>query len=206
MSEVAELAKSLGITDAQLARLHYKFRQEHGEEAEAKLLSWLRAQWEELRDRPRLPRAKLPGGKPPKVNPPFKRGTPRSGVSRQEPEREPAKPRRRPQPVKPPNLEEIKVAAEQSGYTENHYQALTGVDDEPTADEVANYRISREARLRHQTERMGEVGELVAAMQELRAAIDAMPEARKKRISKTLWTLRLRLDSAERELRRRIAA
>jgi chemotaxis protein histidine kinase CheA len=148
----------------------------------------------------------LPGGRPPAAKPPFKRGTPRSGVSREEPDEGPKKPKPRQRPVKPPNLEEIKLAAEQSGYTENIYQALVDVSDEPHADEVANYRESRQSRDRFQAEQMAEVGNLVAAMQDLRAAIDSMSSERKKRMSKTLHTLRLRLDSAERELRRRIAA
>jgi hypothetical protein len=43
-------------------------------------------------------------------------------------------------------------------------------------------------------------------MGDLRAAIDEMPEDRKRRISRTLWQLRSRLDSAEREMRRRLVA
>src|SRR5690606_27252608 len=73
-------------------------------------------------------------------------------------------------------------------------------------DQTTERRITRQAREREQERRAKEHAELLSAMAELRAAIDSMPPDRKRRMSRTLWTLRSRLDSAERELRRRDAA
>jgi hypothetical protein len=73
-------------------------------------------------------------------------------------------------------------------------------------DEFTQRQITRQARLRHQQNVEVELGGLLAAMRELRGAIDEMPEDRKRRMSRSLWQLRARLDSAEREMRRRLAA
>jgi hypothetical protein len=73
-------------------------------------------------------------------------------------------------------------------------------------DELTQRRITEDSRRRAQYEKTEANGELLAAMGDLRAAIDEMPEDRKRRISRTLWQLRSRLDSAEREMRRRLVA
>lgn len=103
------------------------------------------------------------------------------------------------------------------GYTENHLGAIGtsskpqagNLKEEPEAvdpDEIENYRASREARARRQAERVEEVGELLAAMQDLRNAIDEMKPETRRRISKSVFVLRSRLNAAERDLRRDIAA
>jgi hypothetical protein len=82
------------------------------------------------------------------------------------------------------------------------------IDDSEAPDpaEIKDYRDSRELRERYQREKAEDAGELLGAMQELRGAIDAMNPEVKRRISRSLWVLRSRLDSAERQLRRDIAA
>jgi hypothetical protein len=111
--------------------------------------------------------------------------------------------------------EQPRLLAKSTGYVHERFYALggqiteEGFEDEPEAvdpAEIETYRASREARLRHQEQRQEDAGELLVAMENLRAAIDEMPGERKRRMSRTLWTLRSRLDSAERELRRRNAA
>jgi hypothetical protein len=85
----------------------------------------------------------------------------------------------------------------------------SGYEDEPEAvhpDEIETFRASREARLRHQQERSEAAGELLGAMNELRSALDHMSPEVKRRSSRALWVLRSRLDAAERQLRRDLAA
>jgi hypothetical protein len=206
--EVARLAQGLGISESRLVSLRHVYREryEDEEQAEAKLLEWLRDSYEELRDRPRLLRKTLPGGssrKGMRGTGPVK-GSARSGIRRDLPE--PERRERKPRVVEPPDLEEIKKAAEASAYTESPSESLRDAGEEPPPNEVASYRKSREARDNYQAEQMDEVGNLLSACRELRAAIDAMPKERKQSMSRTLWTLRGRLDQAERELRRRVAA
>lgn len=109
-----------------------------------------------------------------------------------------------------PRLLHRNPGAGKADYTDNLARAMWGEPGgEPEAvnpSEIESYRKSREARDAHQAEQMGEVGDLLAACRELRSAIDAMPKERKQSMSRTLWTLRGRLDQCERELRRRAAA
>lgn len=51
MADLSDLARRLGITDAQLDRMRVNFTKEHGGEWEAKLTAWMRATARETRDR-----------------------------------------------------------------------------------------------------------------------------------------------------------
>jgi hypothetical protein len=92
------------------------------------------------------------------------------------------------------------------GYTETPSRAMSGEPEAVPPSEISSYRKSREARDAYQAEQLSDVGELLGACRELRAAIDAMPAKRKQSMSRTLWTLKGRLDECEREIRRRVAA
>lgn len=91
------------------------------------------------------------------------------------------------------------------GYTETPHQALD-CGEAPPPDEIASYRRSREARDNYQAEQMDEVGNLMSAMEEVRASLDALPAERKQSMSRAIWTFKGRMDALEREIRRRLAA
>lgn len=90
------------------------------------------------------------------------------------------------------------------GYTETSYRAVE--DEGPPPYEIESYRKSREARDTYQAEQMDEVGELMAAMREVRASLDALPAEKKRSMSRAIWTFKGRMDALEREIRRRVAA
>jgi hypothetical protein len=73
-------------------------------------------------------------------------------------------------------------------------------------DEQTQARLTQQARERDQHARTEAVGELLGAMETMRCAIDSLSAERSRRMSRTLWQLRSRLDSAEHEMRRRLAA
>lgn len=86
--------------------------------------------------------------------------------------------------------------------------SATGIDREAgeAVDEFTQRRITEDAKRNESQRKQQEAGDLLSAMQELRSTIDGLEEGQKRRISRTLWQLRSRLDSAEREMRKRLAA
>jgi hypothetical protein len=56
---IRDYARKLGITDSQLRRLERRYRYGHGDEAEAKLTSYLTNLWAECRDRHRYMHLKV---------------------------------------------------------------------------------------------------------------------------------------------------
>jgi hypothetical protein len=111
----------------------------------------------------------------------------------------------------------VLLLGKNGGYVENHLGAIGSsakpspgsLREEPEAvdpGEIENYRTSKEARVRRQSERVEECAALLAAMQELRSAIDAMNPETRQRISRSVFVLRSRLNTAERDLRRDLAA
>jgi hypothetical protein len=111
----------------------------------------------------------------------------------------------------------VLLLGKNGGYVENHLGAIGSsskpspgsLREEPEAvdpGEIENYRTSKEARIRRQSERAEEVGQILAAMQDLRNALDSMNPETRQRISRSVFVLRSRLNTAERDLRRDIAA
>lgn len=91
-------------------------------------------------------------------------------------------------------------------YTEIPAEAM---DREPEAvppDEIANYRSSIEARQRKQAAVMEDMGNFLAACQDLRASADAMNPVLKAIVNRDLWKMKSAIDGAERKLRGRMAA
>lgn len=80
------------------------------------------------------------------------------------------------------------------------------IDEAEAVDAFTLSRLTRDAHRRRQADELDSHGRLLAAMSELRAAIAELPPERRRKMSRTLWTLRSRLDSAERDIRRRVAA
>lgn len=91
-------------------------------------------------------------------------------------------------------------------YTESPSEAMGNEAEAVPPSEIAGYRKSREARDNYQAEQMDEVGNLMAAMREVRASLDALPAEKKRSMSRVIWTFKGRMDALEREVRRRIAA
>lgn len=123
--------------------------------------------------------------------------------------------KRVPQMFEPPELDDFGVPIEhdpeavERARLDGSYTAaaeLAVPEDDESIDDFTARRLSEESRRRWQDEKMMATGNLLGAMSDLRSAIEEMPDDRKRRMSRTLWTLRSRLDSAERELRRRNAA
>lgn len=83
--------------------------------------------------------------------------------------------------------------------------ALGAIDDAECVDELTQRRFTAEAHLRDQAA----LGELLSAMEDVRAALDervkANPDAAKV-IGKELWQVRGRIDAAKARLKRRMAA
>jgi hypothetical protein len=148
VSEIQDLAKKLGITDSQLAKLRVKHKSDKA------LLTWLNAQWSQCRDRTYL-------------------------LSRRS---------------VPP-------------YTESPSEAMTGdVGESPPPDEIASYRMSREAKRHREDEQMAELGNLLGAFQEVRNALGDLPANTKQKIGREIWLVRERINQVERKIRRDIAA
>lgn len=159
---ITEIAAALSLSEKALNDRRRKIRMANPKDVEGQLLAWLRAAYEEHRD---------------KVN----------------------------------------RLAKGSGYTEfwsgsmgaSHRHQLGNLHEEPESvghDEVANYRESRQAAARFEVEKAERTGELLGAIQQLKGAVYAMDPELKKRVSRELWTLKGRIDTLERKLKREKAA
>jgi predicted transposase YbfD/YdcC len=92
-------------------------------------------------------------------------------------------------------------------YTESPSEAMTGdVGESPPPDEIASYRMSREAKRRSEDEAMEEVGRLLSIFQDLRAAFADLPPKHKQIAGREIWLCREKMNAVERKIRRDIAA
>jgi hypothetical protein len=92
-------------------------------------------------------------------------------------------------------------------YTESPSEAMTGdVGESPPPDEIASYRMSREAKRHREDEQMAELGNLLGAFQEVREALGDLPANTKQKIGREIWLVRERINQVERKIRRDIAA